>query len=141
VNGTDTFSGSGDSTSAEDGTAPSIGWSGGRIKTIEFELTAAGGPDDTNDFALGTVSLGATVTPTVPEMLVGFAGLRLIGSRGASQGSTLWPDAMSLGCEGSPAPNSPRRGAGRACRDRACQARGISSLSHRASIRRNAEFQ
>jgi hypothetical protein len=104
VNGTDTFSVSGDSTSAEDGTAPFIGWSGGPIKTIEFELTAAGGPGDTNDFALGTVSLGATVPePSIRAMvLVGFAGLRLIGSRGASPGSTLWPDAMSLGCEGRP---------------------------------------
>jgi hypothetical protein len=80
VNGTETFNVSGDNTFAEDGTAPFIGWSGGPIKTIQFELTAAGG-GDTNEFALGTASLGSTIPEpsTWALMLVGFG---LLGGAG-----------------------------------------------------------
>jgi hypothetical protein len=82
VNGAETFSVNGDNTGAEDGSAPFIGWSGGPITTLQFELTSAA--DAPNDFAIGTVSLGTTTVPepsTWAMMLLGFAGLGFAGYR------------------------------------------------------------
>jgi hypothetical protein len=87
VNGTDTFSVNGDSADTGDGTTPFIGWSGGPIKTIEFELTASGGGvGDNGDFALGTASLSSAIPEpsTWAMMLLGFAGLDFAGWRARS---------------------------------------------------------
>jgi len=82
VNGTETFSENGDSDGGGDGAAIFIGWSGGPITTIQFELTSAS--DDTaNDFAIGAVSLETAVPEpsTWAMMLLGFAGLGFAGYR------------------------------------------------------------
>jgi len=82
VNGTETFSENGDSDSGGDGAAIFIGWSGGPITTIQFELTSAS--DDTaNDFAIGAVSLETAVPEpsTWAMLLLGFAGLGFAGYR------------------------------------------------------------
>jgi len=65
-----------------EGAAILIGWSGGPITTIQFELTSAS--DDTaNDFAIGAVSLETAVPEpsTWAMMLLGFAGLGFAGYR------------------------------------------------------------
>jgi hypothetical protein len=81
VNGTETFTEDGDSTQNGDGSAIFIGWSGGPIKTLEFEITAASG-GETSDFALGTVSLTSVPEPSTWAMMVlGFAGLALTAFR------------------------------------------------------------
>jgi PEP-CTERM motif len=75
VNGTETFTEDGDSTQTADGSAIFIGWSGGPITTLQFELTAATG-GNTSDFAIGTVSLASVPEPsTWAMMMLGFAGL------------------------------------------------------------------
>jgi hypothetical protein len=86
VNGTETFSENGDSDGGGDGAAILIGWSGGPITTIQFELTSAS--DDTaNDFAIGAVSLETAVPEpsTWAMMLLGFAGLGFRGLSGIAK--------------------------------------------------------
>ena len=82
MNGTETFSENGDSDGGGDGAAIFIGWSGGPITTIQFELTSAS--DDTaNDFAIGAVSLETAVPEpsTWAMMALGFAGLGFLRYR------------------------------------------------------------
>jgi PEP-CTERM motif len=83
VNGTETFTEDGDSTQKGDGSAIFIGWSGGPIRTLEFEITAASsGGGGTSDFAIGTVSLTSVPEPsTWAMMVIGFAGLGYVGYR------------------------------------------------------------
>ena len=83
VNGANAFTENGDSTAGGDGSAIFIGWSGGPITTLQFDLTAASLIP--NDFAVGTVALpsGSETVPVLsaPEpstwamMMLGFAGV------------------------------------------------------------------
>jgi PEP-CTERM motif len=83
VNGTEIFTEDGDSTDAGDGSAIFIGWSGGPITTLQFEVTAVTG-GNTTDFAIGTVSLASVPEPsTWAMMMLGFAGLGFARYRAA----------------------------------------------------------
>ena len=80
MHGTNTFTENGSSTSAADGSAIFIGWSGGPITTLQFTLTSAA--FNPNDFAIGTVALSSVPEPsTWAMMLLGFAGLGFAGFR------------------------------------------------------------
>lgn len=81
VNGTETFTENGDSTRANDGSAIFIGWSGGPITTLEFELTSAQALP--SDFAIGMVALSSSAPEpsTWAMMMLGFAGLGFAGLR------------------------------------------------------------
>jgi hypothetical protein len=88
VNGTSTYSETGSSNDAADGSAIFIGWSGGPITSISFRLSAAA--DFPYEFAIGPVYLGPeSEESVVPEtstwamLLVGFAGLGFAGYRRA----------------------------------------------------------
>jgi hypothetical protein len=83
VNGTSTFSETGDSTGAADGSAIFIGWKG-PLTTIQFETTA---PGQGIDFAIGPVSIASVPEPsTWAMMLLGFVGLGYAGYRRARAG-------------------------------------------------------
>jgi PEP-CTERM motif len=81
VNGTETFTEDGNATQTGDGSAIFIGWSGGPITTLQFELTAAAN-GNTTDFAIGTVSLASVPEPsTWAMMMLGFPGLCFVALR------------------------------------------------------------